>query len=150
MLRGGKVIMKQIKFRSRTERVLHTTYIIMHAFRSNTELVRVFQSTGALVPFGIPGESGRNVQPSVGQAYPTPGSLCKRGWPRSPSKGFSRINKLKEKIFYFCCLSVDDNNRSPAVGNDSQNGIHCCWLAAIIYELNQYIVTNNSIAWLYF
>jgi hypothetical protein len=24
----------------------------------------------------------------------------------------------------------------PAVGNDSQNGIHCCRRAAIIYELN--------------
>ncbi len=58
------VIMKQIKFRSRTERVLRTTYVVMYAFRSKTELVPVFQSTGTLVPFGILAESGRNVPPS--------------------------------------------------------------------------------------
>jgi hypothetical protein len=40
--------------------------------------------------------------------------------------------------------------RSPAVGNDSQNGIHCCWRAAVIYKLNYYIATNNIIALLYF
>jgi hypothetical protein len=34
--------MKQIKFRSRRERVLHTTYIVMYAFQS-MELVPVFQ-----------------------------------------------------------------------------------------------------------
>ncbi len=44
---------------------------------------------------------------------------------------------------------VNDNNRSPAVGNDSQNGIHCCLQTTIIYKLNQYIVTNNSIPRLY-
>ena len=55
--------MKQIKFRSRTERVLRTTYIVMYAFRSNTELVPVFQSTGTRVLFGIPAESGQNVPP---------------------------------------------------------------------------------------
>jgi hypothetical protein len=55
--------MKQTKFRSRTERDLRTTYIVMYAFRSNTELIPVFQSTGTLVPFGIPAESGRNVPP---------------------------------------------------------------------------------------
>ena len=81
---------------------------------------------------------------------PPPGSLCIWGWPRSPLKGFSRINQLKEKLIYFFCLSVDDNNRSPAVGNDSQNGIHCCWRAAIIYKLNQYIATNNSLPRHYF
>jgi len=57
--------MKQIKFRSRTEHVLRTTYIVMYAFRSNTELLPVFQSTGNLVPFGIPAESGRNVPPRL-------------------------------------------------------------------------------------
>ena len=51
-------------------------------------------------------------------------------------KGFSRINKLNEKIIYFYCLSINYNNRSPAVGNDSQHGIHCCRRAVIIYELN--------------
>ena len=55
--------MKQIKFRSRTEHVLRTTYIVMYAFQSKMELVLVFQSTGTLVPTGIPAESGRNVQP---------------------------------------------------------------------------------------
>jgi len=47
-------------------------------------------------------------------------------------KGFSRINKIKEKIIYFYSLSVNYNNRSPAIGNDSQNGINCRWWAAII------------------
>jgi len=37
----------------------------MCAFRSNTELVPVFQSTGTLAPFGIPAESGRNVPPGT-------------------------------------------------------------------------------------
>jgi hypothetical protein len=64
MLAPYRVIMMQIKFRSRTELVLCTTYIERYAFWSNTELVRVFQSTGTLVPFGIPAESGRNVPPS--------------------------------------------------------------------------------------
>jgi hypothetical protein len=35
----GGVIMKQIKFRSRTERVLRTTYVVMYAFQSKTELI---------------------------------------------------------------------------------------------------------------
>jgi len=65
-------------------------------------------------------------------------------------EGLSRINKLKEKIIYFYSLSVDYNNRSPAVGNDSQNCIHCCQQVAIIYELTKYIVIINSIAWIYF
>jgi hypothetical protein len=47
------------------EHVLHTTYIVMYAIRTNAELVPVFQSTGTLVPFGIPAESGRNVPPSI-------------------------------------------------------------------------------------
>ena len=37
----------------------------MYAIRTNAELVLVFQSTGTLVPFGIPAESGRNVPPSI-------------------------------------------------------------------------------------
>ena len=36
----------------------------MYALWSKTELVPVFQSTGTLVPFGIPAESSRNVPPS--------------------------------------------------------------------------------------
>ena len=79
----------------------------------------------------------------VGRAYPTPVSLCGRGLSRPPSKGFRRINKQKEKIIYFYYLSLNYNNRLPTVGNDS-HGIHCCWLAARIYELTKYIVKNNS------
>ena len=56
----GGVIMKQIKLRSRTERVLRTTtYVVLYAFQSKTELTSVFQRTGTLVPFGIPEESNR-------------------------------------------------------------------------------------------
>jgi hypothetical protein len=56
--------------------------------------------------------------------------------PRAPLRrrpwGFSRINKQQEKIIHFYSLSVNYNNRSTAVGNDSQNGIHCCRRVAII------------------
>ena len=65
-------------------------------------------------------------------------------------KGFSRINKIKEKIMYFYSLSVNYNIRSPAVGNDSQNGINCCRRATIIYELTNNILTNNTVSQLYF
>ena len=34
----------------------------------------------------------------VGRSYPTPRRLCGRGWERPLSKGFSRINKLLDKI----------------------------------------------------
>jgi hypothetical protein len=54
------------------------------------------------------------------------------------------------KLIYFDCLSVNYNNRSPAIGNDSQNSIHCCRRAAKIYELTNNIVMNNNIARLYF
>ena len=69
---------------------------------------------------------------------------------RPPLKGFSRINKMKEKIIYFYSLSVNYNNRSSAAGNDSQNGINCRRRAAIIYELTNNISKNNSVARLYF
>ncbi len=82
----------------------------------------------------------------VGRTYPTPGSLFARGWTRPPSKGFIRINKIKEKKIYFFSLSVNYNNRSPAVGNDSQNGIHCSWWATITYELTKDIVTDKIVA----
>jgi len=85
-----------------------------------------------------------------GRAYPTPGSLRRRGWTRPSPKGFIRINKLKEKIIYFYSLSVNYNNHSPAIGNDSQNGINCHRRAAITYELTHYILPNNAIARLYF
>ena len=62
--------MKQIKFRSRTtESVLRTASIVMYAFRSNTELDPVFQSTGTLVTFGIPAESGWNVPPRASRMF---------------------------------------------------------------------------------
>ncbi len=52
--------MKQIKFRSRTGHVLRTTYVVMYAFRSNTELIPVFHSTGTLVleDTGLGGKGG--------------------------------------------------------------------------------------------
>jgi hypothetical protein len=40
--------------------------------------------------------------------------------------------KVNENLIYLYRLSVNYNNRSPAVGNDSQNGIHCCRRAAFI------------------
>jgi hypothetical protein len=83
-------------------------------------------------PFSSPVSSGMVFG---GRAYPTPGSLQGRGWTRPSSKGFSKINKIMEKIKYFYSLSVNYNKRSPAVGNDSQSGIHCHRQAAIIYEL---------------
>jgi hypothetical protein len=46
------------------------------------------------------------------QKYRTPRSLFARGWMRPPSKGFSRISIIKEKIFYFYSLSVNYNNCS--------------------------------------
>ena len=82
--------------------------------------------------------------------YRTPGSLFARGWTRLPLKGFSRINRIKEKIFYILSFSVNYNNCSPADGNDSQNGIHCRRRATIIYELTNNILKNNSVAQLYF
>ncbi len=57
---------------------------------------------------------------------PHPRSLFERGWTRPPSKGLVKNCKVNEKLFYFYPLSVNYNNRSPTVGNDSQNGIHCC------------------------
>ena len=91
------------------------------------------------------------VFPSSGRAYPTPGHLCGRGWARSSSNGLVLNYKLKEKKNYFYCLSVsvNYNNCSPAVGNDSQNGIHCRWRATIIYELTKNIIMNNSVACCY-
>jgi len=61
--------------------------------------------------------------------------LCK-GLEEAAVEGFSRINKIKEKIIYFYSLSVNFNNRSPTAGNDSQNGINCRQRATIIYELH--------------
>jgi hypothetical protein len=70
---------------------------------------------------------------------------------RPSSKGFSsRINKKKENIIYFYSLSVNYNNRSPVVDNDSQDGIHCRRWAVIIYELTNNILKNNTISRLYF
>ena len=73
-----------------------------------------------------------------------------KGLDEAADKGLSRINKLKEKIIYFYSLSVDYNNSSPTVSNDSQNCIHCCQQVAIIYYLTKYIVIINSLAWINF
>jgi hypothetical protein len=51
---------------------------------------------------------------------------------------------------YFYSLSVNYNNRSSTAGNDNQNGIHCRRRAAVIYELTNNILTNNTISRLYF
>ena len=65
--------------------------------------------------------------------------------------GFIRINRIKEKIIYFYSLSVNYNNQSPAIGNESKNGINCRRRAIIIYELtNTIVLTNNSVAQVYF
>jgi hypothetical protein len=87
-----------------------------------------------------------------GGTYPTPGSLFRRGWTRPPLKGFIRINTIKEKISYFFSLCVNYNNRLPAVGNDSQNGVNCRRRATIIYKLTKHIVivTHNIVAQLFF
>jgi hypothetical protein len=69
---------------------------------------------------------------------------------RPPSKGFSRINKIKETVIYFYSLSVNYNNHSPVVDNVSQNDIHSRQRTAIIYKLTNNIVTNISVARLYF
>jgi hypothetical protein len=58
--------------------------------------------------------------------------------------------KVNEKLIYFYCLSVNYINRSPTVGNDSQNGIHCCQRAAKIYELTNNIAMNSNIAQFFF
>jgi hypothetical protein len=42
--------------------------------------------------------------------------------------------------------SVNKNNRSPAIVNGSQNGIHCRRRATIICELKNNIIINNSVA----
>ena len=70
------------------------------------------------------------------QTYLTPGSLCRRSWPKPLSKDFSRVNKIKKRTCQLYWHFVDDNNRSPFVSNDSQNGISCCQQAVIVYELN--------------
>ena len=53
-------------------------------------------------PFSPPVASWFDVR-----AYTTPGSLHGRGWMRPLSKGFSRINKINDKIIYFYSLSVN-------------------------------------------
>jgi hypothetical protein len=51
---------------------------------------------------------------------------------------------------YFFSLCVNYNNRSPAVGNDGQNGTNCRQRATVKYELTKDIVANNIVAHLYF
>jgi hypothetical protein len=40
------------------------------------------------------------------------------------------------RLLSYILATSNYNNCSPAVGNDSQNSIHCCRWAAKIYELN--------------
>ena len=90
--------------------------MVMQDLKSTTEKMDLLRE-----PFQWPCRSSSTVQ----SASPSsPGSLFTRGWTRPPPKGISRINKIKEKMIYFYHLSVNYTNRSPAVGNDSQNGIH--------------------------
>jgi len=63
-----------------------------------------------MVPFSLQRHHGFD-----GRAYTTPGSLRGRGWTRPSSKGFSRINKLKEKIIYFYSLSVNSASSSAPI-----------------------------------
>jgi hypothetical protein len=69
-----------------------------------------------------------------------------KGLDEAAIEGFNINYKVKEKLIYFYCLSVNYNNCSPTVGNDSQNGIHCCRRAAIIYELTNNTIMNNRVA----
>ncbi len=80
-----------------------------------------------------------------GRTHPTPGSLCGRIWPRPPMKGLVLNKKLTRNLFIFTSLSVNDNNHSPIISHCSQNGIHFCWWAAIIYELTNNIKKSNSV-----
>ena len=90
--------------------------------------------------------------------HPPPPGASSEGFGQATIEGFNINYKVNEKSICFYCLSVNYNNRSSTVGNDSQNIIHCCWGADIIYELlvrilcrpPNYILTNNNIARLNF
>ena len=60
--------------------------------------------------------------------------LCK-GLDEAIVEGFYQNQSNKGEKIYLYCHSINYNNRSPTVGNDSQSGIHCCcWQqATIIY-----------------
>jgi hypothetical protein len=60
----------------------------------------------------------------------------------------NQYNKGEKNLFFSLCANYI--NRSPVIGNDSQNGIHCQRRATIIYELTKDIVANNIVAQLYF
>ena len=76
---------------------------------------------------------------------PHPREPLQKGLDEAAIEVFNK-KKVNEKLIYFYYLSVNYNNRSPAVGNDSQNSIHHCLRAAIMYELTNNIIMNNNIA----
>jgi hypothetical protein len=57
-------------------------------------------------------------------SVPHPRAPLRKGLAEVAFKWFSIKLQIKGETYYFYCLSVNFNNRSPAVGNDSQNGIH--------------------------
>ena len=69
--------------------------------------------------------------------------LCK-GLDETAVEGFyqNQYNKGEYNLLLLPC--VDYNNCLPAIGNDSQNSIHCRRRATIIYKLTKDIVMNNS------
>ena len=72
---------------------------------------------------------------------PHPREPLRKGLDEAAVEVFCSINKLKEKIIYFYCLSINYNNRSPDISNDSQNSIE---RTTLIH------VKNNVVARLYF
>jgi hypothetical protein len=68
---------------------------------------------------------------------------CK-GLDEAAVEGFyqNQYNKGEYNLLLLPCVNY--NNRLPAIGNDSQNSIHCRRRATIKYNLTKDIVTNNS------
>jgi len=65
-------------------------------------------------------------------SIPHPREPLRKRLDEAAIKGFNiKIPKINEILIYFYCLSLNYNNRTPTVGNDCQNSIHCCRQAAI-------------------
>ena len=65
-------------------------------------------------------------------------------------EGFEQNQEITGENTNLSCLSKNYNNRSPAVNNGSQNGIHCRQRATIIYELTNNMIMNTLVTRLYF
>jgi hypothetical protein len=65
-------------------------------------------------------------------SVPHPRASLWKGLGKVTFKWFS-IKIINKKLNYFYCLSVNYNNRSSAVNNGSQNGIHFHRRATIKY-----------------